>query len=108
MTTITDLIKLGEGATPGPLSIGEYGGIKAPGLYDKLSVAGVSIPCGNVRKDDVSNANRDFIVALVNAWPRLRAVVEAAKACDDAYGEDEKSAQLLSNLDAALKALEGA
>ncbi len=77
-------------ATPGPLSIGEYGDIKAPSIlrHEKLSVGGVSIPCGSVRKNDISHANRDLIVAAINALPALLAVAEAAEAilvCGDLH-----------------------
>ena len=78
---VGQLRELMKKATQGPLYLGEYGDIKAPGIgkHDKLPLMGVSMSCGSVQKSDPGFANRDLIVAAVNALPALLAIAEAAE-----------------------------
>lgn len=59
--------------TPGPWSINEYGKVVGPDK-ETVSINGVSMPCGFVPPQDVSNAN----AALIAAAPEL---LEALKRC---------------------------
>lgn len=105
---LTDLIKLGERATPGPWRVlpCDNGFAIAGGIvkYDRDDAGDINGPIGN-------ESNAALIVALVNAWSRLRAVVEAAKEVDNRpYGEwaDQPSEDSLDALRDAIKALEEA
>lgn len=88
---ITDLIRLGERATPGPWA--HDGQVVAADTREEIA--------SWIYKD----ADAVFIVALRNAWPRLLKVVEAAKACDETHMVNIEEA--LMDLKKALRALEG-
>lgn len=108
MTIIDQLIKLGERATPGPWRSHWDDEPKSPEDDAVISAENGELVVGTAYYDGPMTAcgkeDAAFIVALVNAWPRLRTVVEAAKAWRDDPMVEPDVGPLLD----ALKALEEA